>query len=337
MTRHKPFSAFVLISLATAACGGGGGTPTPAVVIAKAATSGDAQHAAVTTVLALPLQVKVTEDGTPKVGSTVVWAASAAGSIVTPGGVTGADGIATASVTFGTVAGPDTVRASLSGASGSPVRFIIFADPGDAAKLGYAVAPSNVLHGGVITPTVKVAVQDSHGNTVTDATNVITLAIGTNPAAGTLTGGGPVTATAGVASFTTLAIDQIGAGYTLTATATGLTSVTSAPFSVTATPPLPTAIAVTVGTGILYRSARNNTSNPAVDTLAVGGTVTWSKAGGSHSVRSIGLPDFPSSFGANPANTVMGATYAATFNTAGTYQYECGIHGTQMTGRVVVK
>ncbi|MEP6475211.1 MAG: hypothetical protein ABJC74_15915 [Gemmatimonadota bacterium] len=336
MSGHKLFSACILIGLTAAACGGGG-TPTPSVVIVKAATSGDAQHAAVTTLLALPLQVKVTEDGAPKVGSTVIWSTSAAGSIVTPGGVTDADGIAAATVTLGTVSGPDTIRASLSGASGSPVRFVVIADPGDPTKLGFTVAPSNVLHGGVFTPTVKVAVQDSHGNTVTDATNAITLAIGTNPAAGTLTGGGPVTAAAGVASFTTLSIDQIGAGYTLTATAGGLTAVTSGAFNVTATPPLPTAITITVGPGLLFRSVTNNSTGPAVDMLAVGGTVTWTKSGGSHNVQSIGLPSFPSSYGANPTNTVMGASYSAVFNTAGTYRYDCGIHTTDMTGRIIVQ
>jgi plastocyanin len=32
-----------------------------------------------------------------------------------------------------------------------------------------------------------------------------------------------------------------------------------------------------------------------------------------------------------------GTTYTFTFNTPGTYQYDCAIHGELMTGRVVVQ
>lgn len=336
MTNEKYF--WLIVVAALAGCGGGGSTnPGPTSSLAKAASSGDGQHAGVTTALAQPLLALVTRDGAPLAGSTVTWSTNNAGVVITPGGPTGDDGIASATVTFGTVAGPDTIRASLIGAANSPLRYIVVADAGPAAKLGFLVAPHNVLHGAVFTPVVKVAVQDSHGNTVTTANDPITIAIDDNPANGALTGGGPVAALAGVASFPTLSIDSIGDGYTLTASATGLTSASSAAFDVTATPPTPVAITVTVGPGIQFLSVRNGSANPAVDTLAVGGTVTWNKAGGTHNVQSTGAASFPSSFGGGPSNTVMGATYAATFNTAGTYQYDCGIHLTEMTGRVIVK
>ncbi len=32
-----------------------------------------------------------------------------------------------------------------------------------------------------------------------------------------------------------------------------------------------------------------------------------------------------------------GQTYAVTFTAAGTYQYDCAVHGTAMTGRIVVR
>jgi hypothetical protein len=50
------------------------------------------------------------------------------------------------------------------------------------------VQPSNTAAGAAITPAVQVAVQDAQGNTVTTATTSIKLAIGTNPASGTLSG-----------------------------------------------------------------------------------------------------------------------------------------------------
>ncbi|HYX80974.1 MAG TPA: hypothetical protein VE714_01185, partial [Gemmatimonadales bacterium] len=60
------------------------------------------------------------------------------------------------------------------------------------------------------------------------------MAIATNPAGGTLSGTVTRNAVNGIASFTDLSLDQAGAGYTLTAAASGLVSVTSAQFTITA-------------------------------------------------------------------------------------------------------
>src|SRR5206468_3974604 len=59
-------------------------------------------------------------------------------------------------------------------------------------------------------------------------------ALGTNPGGGTLSGTATVAAVAGVATFSTLSIDKIGTGYTLTAAAGGLSTVSSAPFNIAA-------------------------------------------------------------------------------------------------------
>ena len=67
-----------------------------------------------------------------------------------------------------------------------------------------------------------------------DNTDTVTLAIGTNPSGGMLNGTLTVTVVNGVATFSDLSIDQIGDGYTLHATATGLTAGDSAAFSITA-------------------------------------------------------------------------------------------------------
>jgi plastocyanin len=287
--------------------------------------------------LAQPLQVVVTEDGTAKPDAAVTWSTTAAGVTITPGGNTDASGIATAAITFGTVAGPATIKAALAGASGSPVSFLATADPGAAAKLAFTVQPHAAQIGMAMAPAARVAVQDANGNTVTGSTAAVTLTLANNPSAATLAGNGPVNAVSGVAAFPALAVSAAGAGYTLTASSTGLTPITSDGFDVTAVPPPPTAVTVTVGSAIVFRSNRNNTANPAVDTIGVGGTVTWNHPGGSHNVFSTGTPKFTSSFGNGPIGTVMGASYHFQFNSAGTYQYECGIHGPAMSGRVVVK
>jgi len=68
---------------------------------------------------------------------------------------------------------------------------------------------------------------------------------------------------------------------------------------------------------------------PASVTVAAGSTVTWSNTGQStHSVKwSDGEPESP--------RLANAATYARTFDTAGTYAYVCGIHGS-MSGTVTV-
>jgi plastocyanin len=95
---------------------------------------------------------------------------------------------------------------------------------------------------------------------------------------------------------------------------------------------------VTVGNNgrIAFISAHNGTANPAVDTVAVGATVTWvwtNNEGVSHSVQSQGSTAFASS----PIIGGDGQTYTVTFTTPGTYQYDCAVHGTAMTGTIVVR
>jgi Tol biopolymer transport system component len=89
------------------------------------------------------------------------------------------------------------------------------------------------MAGDTIHPVVRVAIQDSFGDTVAAATNVVTLALGTSPGGGTLTGTVSAAPTNGVATFSNLHIDKPGAGYTLTATSPGLTRATSAAFDIT--------------------------------------------------------------------------------------------------------
>ncbi len=93
--------------------------------------------------------------------------------------------------------------------------------------------------------------------------------------------------------------------------------------------------AISVG-NIFFKSVRNGSANPAVDTVAAGGTATWTwVTTGSvpHSVQSLGSPSFTSS----AIQTGSGKTYEVTFTAPGTYQYDCAVHGTMMTGTIVVR
>ena len=106
--------------------------------------------------------------------------------------------------------------------------------PAAAAQLALTVQPSLTPAGQSIAPAVKVAVRDAFGNTVATATNSVTVALLTNPVGGTLSGTKTVTASSGIATFSTLKINKAGVGYRLRATAAGLGSADSSAFNITA-------------------------------------------------------------------------------------------------------
>ncbi|NIO09013.1 MAG: peptidase S8, partial [Deltaproteobacteria bacterium] len=107
-------------------------------------------------------------------------------------------------------------------------------NPGAAAQLAFNVQPSDTATTVQISPAITVEVQDALGNLVTSATDTVTLSIGTNPASGTLSGTLARAAVTGVATFNDISIDKVGVGYTLNATAGGLTPAGSAAFAITA-------------------------------------------------------------------------------------------------------
>ncbi|HMA38930.1 MAG TPA: hypothetical protein VKP10_02570 [Gemmatimonadales bacterium] len=166
---------------------------------------------------------------------------------------------------------------------------------GPATKLVFTVQPSQTGAGGVITPAVKVTAQDAGGNTATSFTGQVTMAIGTNPSGGILSGTKIVNAVAGVATFADLTIDKLGTGYTLRATATGLTAATSQTFNIVAgtatqlaftTQPTSTVAGATMATvRVTARDAQGNTATGytgnvtvAIGTNPGGGTLSGTKS-----------------------------------------------------------
>ncbi len=104
---------------------------------------------------------------------------------------------------------------------------------GAASRLEFTVQPSGATVGAAWTSQPKVAVVDTYGNTVTSSIASVTLAI----TAGTGTSGSALTCTAnpkaaasGLATFAGCKIDTLGGGYTLTASAVGLTDAVSSTF-----------------------------------------------------------------------------------------------------------
>lgn len=337
------------VGMVLVGCSDGGGsiTPPPTITIAKTASnSGDAQNGSAGQPLGSPLQVLVTEDGAPSTGVTVSWStAVGGGSLVPASGVTDANGIANSAWTLGGVLGAQTAQAAVSEATGSPVSFTAQAGPGLAAALTNAGGDQQI--GNVNQPLASpllAKVQDQFGNGVSGVD------VSWEAAGGTVSSATVPTDAGGISQIQ-VTLGPAAGPISITAVADGLLA---SPLTFVATaqdPAIPTEATIQVGPGVYFLSLRNGTGlirnengllDPAVDTVAVGGTVTWIWAppvqgpARRHSVESRGTPSFPNS------SIVAGGGYVhkVTFTIAGTYEYKCGPHGggrRGMSGRIVVR
>jgi hypothetical protein len=107
--------------------------------------------------------------------------------------------------------------------------------PAAADHLLFLQQPTDSAAGQTMSPVI-VEIVDAFGNVeISDNSDTITLAIGTSPSGGTLSGTLTLTVVNGIATFSDLSIDQIGDGYTLHGTVAGsLPDIDSDPFSITA-------------------------------------------------------------------------------------------------------
>jgi hypothetical protein len=196
---------------------------------------------------------------------------------------------------------------------------------GAASQLVFTQQPSSSTGGTVLATQPKVTIQDAGGNTVNTDTSAVTLAIGTNPGGGTLSGCSGVT-TAGVATFSGCKIDRAGSGYTLTATdaTDGLTtpSAPSGAFNITAgaatqllvipstyTPNAGSPFTVT----LTAADAGGNTATSYTNGIH---TVSWSSASTSPAGNAPSYPVTAVNFTGGVSTTTLTATlYSAGANT----------------------
>src|SRR5207247_3871550 len=94
---------------------------------------------------------------------------------------------------------------------------VVTVTAGAATQLAFTVQPPNGAAGAALTPAVQVTARDAQGNVATDFTGTVTVALGVNPGSATLSGPTSVAAVSGVATFSSLSIDKVGTGYSLTA------------------------------------------------------------------------------------------------------------------------
>jgi hypothetical protein len=180
--------------------------------------------------------------GNPVTGVAVTLSATGTNTITQPASQTGANGVASGSLSA-TVAGSNTVTAVAGGVTLNQ-HPVVTVNPDAASGLAFTTQPSNTAANAPITPAVVVEIRDQYGNRVNSSANVV-MAIGTNPASGTLSGTLTQAAAGGIATFSNLAINNAGAGYTLVASSSGVSNATSSAFTVT--PTAPSASLSTVG------------------------------------------------------------------------------------------
>lgn len=104
--------------------------------------------------------------------------------------------------------------------------------PQDAVELVFTVQPTDAGAGLLITPAIQVTARNRLGETATNFAGEVRVTLGANPGGADLIGVSSVTANAGVATFTNLRVSQDGSGYTLAASALGLSASSSKAFDV---------------------------------------------------------------------------------------------------------
>jgi len=307
----KPLAYLLLVGSFVYACGGdgNGGTPPGTTAIAKAASpNGDAQTGTVGQLLAEGIRVTVTEDGQPLPGATVTWSTTAAGgSLAEPSTTTDNSGNAINTWTLGTAAGSQTAQAALSGASGSPVTFTATAVADVAASLSKFSGDGQQAPVNTALPNPLVAkVSDQYGNGVSG----VAVAWASSGAAVE-----PPTVATDASGNASVQVTLGGTEgpITITATADGLSG-SPQTFTATAGPAQTTATV----------SVQNNSFSPASVTVAAGTTVTWQWAPGATDHNVVPVLSEPPSSG-QPSDAPD--THTHQFNTPGTYNYYCAVHG----------
>lgn len=330
--RQLPLLLMAVNALVIACGGEGGGTQPPpgdVLTVSKtAAGSGDAQTGTVGQPLASPIQVLVTENGSAASGLTVTWSAvpSTAGTMTPPSGPTNADGVASSTWLLGTVSGAHAARATVTGASGSPVTFSATAAPDAATTLASVGGGGQTgeINTQLAAP-LQANVADQFGN------GVPAVGVGWAATGGTVSAGTVATNAAGV-SEVRVTLGGTAGPITITATSGDLTG-SPLTFNATATPPPPP------GQTIQVLTAGGTRFQPANLTITAPSTVTWNWPAGSldHNV----VPDDGSTPTSSGALADGPHTYSFTFNTPGTYRYYCANHGgpggVGMSGTITVQ
>jgi plastocyanin len=280
--------------------------------------------------------------GMPVAGTVVTFSAGGGdGTVEGSSQTTDAGGLATVGGwTPGPTAGPATLIAATT--NGQTLTFTATVHAGPAGLLSAAGGDLQIasIDNAVVEPPA-VIVTDAYGNAVAGIPVTFTVKSG----GGSLTGGSQTSGSDGVAAVESWILGGTLGPNTLEAASPGLSG-SPVVFHATAVALGKTA---TVEVHSNYFLSQRNGSGgdtegfgtEAVDTIGVGGAVTWTWVSSGHNVTPYGNTAFAGS-GTQSAPFTYGPI---TFDTPGTYYYRCTLHSTEvwdlgligMRGRVVVR
>ncbi|HXL07743.1 MAG TPA: Ig-like domain-containing protein, partial [Gemmatimonadales bacterium] len=266
-----------------------------------AANSPTSQTAPAGTAVSSPPSVLVKDaNGNPVAGVAVTFAVAPGNGTITGGSqTTNASGVATVgSWTLSATAGPNTLTATSTGLSGSPVSFSATGTAGTAATIAANSPTSQSASAGTAVNTPpSVIVKDANGNPVAQV--AVTFAVA--PGNGTITGASQTTNASGVATVGSWTLSATAGPNTLTATSTGLSG-SPVTFSATGTAgtaatiaansatsqSAPAGTAVSTPPSVIVKDANGNPVAQVAVTFAVApgnGTIT----GGSQTTNASGV------------------------------------------------
>ncbi len=209
-----------------------------------------------------------------------------------------------------TLSGTYTITGTDGSASGSAALTVV---SGPATQLSFTTQPAGAAPGQAFS--VALAELDQFGNLAASSVAPVSLAIGTNPSGGTLSGTTTVDAVGGVATLAGLSIDKGGIGYTLVASGPGLASVTSQAFTVL----VPAVLTLSASPGTVWYGASATVSVHLSTGLAnTPITIYFTPYGGSKKVLATGKVDASGDFSATSVR-YLNATFVAQYAGDTTY------------------
>ena len=286
-----------MVWLAAAAACGGSTAKQSDPVLSSLTTDRDTAIAGVDTV-SITITLRDVHNQ-PIAGATVDLVVSGSANAVTTPPSTDESGATHASWTS-TYAETKTVAATVDGefVGMHDVAFVA----GPPIKLAFAQQPADVDAGSVVAPAVAIVAQDAFGNAVATVTGSVHVALGTNPTSTNLLGTADASFIAGTATFADLAIDVASPGYTLVASATGLSDGTSNPFAVLGGDPSPMHSSIAI--------APHSAKADGVALVTI--TTRWANANG------IAIADLPVTVTANGTNNIF-TPVSGTTDATGTF------------------
>jgi hypothetical protein len=211
--------------IAQVGCGGGSSTSIP-----------PPNNPVVATIVVTPTSPSILTTGTQQFAATAKDSSNNTISGVAFTWASSATGVATINASSGLAAGvtqgTTQITAAAEGVT-SPVDILTVTATQIPTSISVS-APAALNDLGLPLSAVTVSILDQHGNLDSGATGSVTVALGANPAKGTLSGSLQENVMGGVATFSNLTLNNPGVGYTLTASYSGVSSVVSAAFTVLA-------------------------------------------------------------------------------------------------------